>query len=66
MKQFICEKCKLEGNIKNFFNDQMSFDMHKWEYHPNGSIEIYWSELKKNGKLYNGNYTLGYQNDPYY
>lgn len=59
---FTCEKC----NKNNTFSDYLSLEKHKWEFHPIGDIEVYWSDLKKSGKLYSGRYTLAFQDNPYY
>lgn len=61
-KPIVCDKCKT--NIT--FNDYLSFEKHRWEFHPINEFEIHWSNLKKSGKLYSSQYTMAYQDNPYY
>lgn len=64
-----CKTCDDNKRISTqtvYFSDKMGLDLHRWEHHPNGSMEEHWSKLKKSNKLYDGGYSLGYQCDPYY
>ena len=57
---YFCNKCKLK------MNDTTALNKHNWSEHPTNSYEKTWSDLYKSGKLFSGNYTLAYQDDPYY
>jgi len=56
--------CCIHCNYKSY--DYIIYKKHMWLEHPMNEYEIYWSKLYKSGKLFDGTYTLNYQDDPYY
>ena len=58
MTKYTCKYCNYNTN------DSHSLEKHNWINHPSNEYERMWSNLYKSGKL--SNYSLAYQDDPYY
>lgn len=56
---FKCCKC-----LQGIFHTDKELDRHNWIKHPNDEYQIEWSKHYHNGSL--GNFSMGYQDDPYY